>query len=75
MNKENLRKVIYQRNGSFNMFEAGFEDEKEAIYIKDMLEHRSGWFHQWLEGKNIALIENENGEIEEIESRYIKFVE
>ena len=73
--KENLRKVVYQRNGDLNLYEAGFDDIQEMKKVQGLRDVRKGWFHHWLEGKNLALIENEDGIIEEIESRFIKFIE
>ena len=75
MNKENLRKVVYQRHGGLNQFEGAFDDEAEMRNVEELLKKRNGWFHQWIEGKNIALVENEDGAIEEIESKWVKFID
>jgi hypothetical protein len=45
MNKENLRKVIYQRNGDLHQFEAGFENEAEMNEGNELLIERIGSFH------------------------------
>lgn len=75
MNKESLRKVIYQRNGDLNMFEAGFDDEKEMINVQELRKKRTGLFHKWKKGDSIALIENDKGKIEEIEARFVEFID
>lgn len=75
MNKDSLRKVIYQRNGDLNLFEAGFDDDKEMKKVRELRKKRKGLFHQWKEVESIALIENDKGKIEEIEARFIKFID
>ena len=69
MKKEELRKVTYQRNPNLGLFDYENDEERETLCLE-----RNGWFHQWIKGESIALIENEEGEIEQIESDFLKFV-
>lgn len=70
-----MRKVTYQRNGSLNLYESGFDDIEEMKTVNELRKKREGWFHQWIDGEKFALIENKDGEIEKIEARYLRFID
>jgi hypothetical protein len=70
MKKDELRKVKYQRNPEVGIFDCENDEEYNDLTIE-----RKGWFHQWIEGESIALIENEEGEIEKIDSTFLKFID
>jgi len=69
MKNEELRKVKYQRNPNLGTFDYENDEEREAL-----CKERDGWFHQWIKGESIALIENEEGKIEQIDSDFLKFI-
>ena len=70
MKNEDLRRVKFQRNPNLGLFD--YESDEEE---SDLKMERNGWFHQWIKGESIALIENEEGKIEQIESDFLKFVD
>ena len=70
MNKDDLRKVTYQQVKSM-----GFDPRSEQRKENEKLEEkRDGFFHKWVDGETLALIEDcETGECLTISYENIQF--